>query len=289
MLRLAFAALSGGIMGLGLLISGMTDTAVVQAWLDVFGAWDPTLAFVMGGAIVPMAAAWLIANRRGVSMLGTAIPARSTTGIERTLVIGSILFGAGWALAGLCPGPSVAVLGFGGWQAALFFVAMVAGMLAAPTIRARLSSPSSRVTPDMDIRSLSDRYAVSPQIRPEDVAAIRDAGFTRIVCNRPDAEIPPGVQAADIRKAAEAAGLDFVFNPVIGGALTEANVAAQAEAMATAKGPVFAYCASGNRSSIVWALANAASRSADDLIGTAAKWGYNLEPYRAAMDARKAG
>lgn len=69
-----FAALSGGLFGAGLVVSGMTDTTKVQGWLDVFGAWDPTLAFVMGGAILPMIAAWAIARRRGQSLLGRPIP-----------------------------------------------------------------------------------------------------------------------------------------------------------------------------------------------------------------------
>lgn len=137
----------------------------------------------------------------------------------------------------------------------------------------------------MTFRTLSPDYATSPQITPEDVAAIKAAGYTRVICNRPDGENPPGLQAADIGKAVTAAGMDFVVNPVIGGALTMQNVEAQRDAIETATGPVFAYCASGNRSSIVWALANAGRRPTDELIAAAAGWGYNLEPYRAQIDA----
>ena len=136
----------------------------------------------------------------------------------------------------------------------------------------------------MDARKLTPTYAVSPQITPADVAAIKAAGFTRVICNRPDAEIAPDIQAEAMRQAVEAAGLEFVFNPVIGGAITRENVAAQKAAMTSAKGPVFAYCASGNRSSIVWALAQAGEVPADRLIGTAAEWGYNLEPIRPALE-----
>ena len=135
----------------------------------------------------------------------------------------------------------------------------------------------------MDARNLTPIYAVSPQITPADVAAIKSAGFVRVICNRPDAEIPPDIHASQMRDLVEAAGMEFVLNPVIGGAITRENVAAQRDAMITANGPVFAYCASGNRSSIVWALAQAGAVAADELIGTAAKWGYNLEPFRAAL------
>ena len=136
----------------------------------------------------------------------------------------------------------------------------------------------------MDIRRLTDSSAVSPQIMPADVAAIAAAGFTTIIDTRPDGEIPPEVQTEAVRKAVEAAGLHFVVNPVIGGAITMDNVRLQGAALAEAKGPVFAYCASGNRSSIVWALSQSGKRPTDELIETAARFGYNLEPMRAQID-----
>lgn len=135
----------------------------------------------------------------------------------------------------------------------------------------------------MDIRRLTDSYAVSPMIALEDLAQIKALGFTDVINNRPDGEIATDVQTAAMQAAATALGLGFHINPVIGGALTEANVTAQAAAIASAKGPVLAYCASGNRSSIVWALAHAGKMTADELIGTAAKHGYNLEHLRAAL------
>ena len=143
MKRLTFAALSGALFGLGLLISGMTDTTKVQGWLDVFGNWDPTLAFVMGGAILPMAVAWRIAARRCTAMLGDPIPFVATANpagqkVDSSLVLGSVLFGAGWGLAGLCPGPAIASLGWGGMGGAVFLITMVAGMVAAPAARQRL-------------------------------------------------------------------------------------------------------------------------------------------------------
>lgn len=138
MARGFFAALAGAIFGLGLLLSGMTDTTRVQGWLDVFGDWDPTLAFVMGGALIPMAVAWRIAARRRVAVLGRPLPLTAEREVDAKLVLGSTLFGAGWALAGLCPGPALAVLGFGGWNGALFLLAMLLGMVAAPAAKARI-------------------------------------------------------------------------------------------------------------------------------------------------------
>ena len=137
----------------------------------------------------------------------------------------------------------------------------------------------------MDIRPLTPDYAVSPQIDPEDFSAIKAAGYTRVIDNRPDAEIPASHHTSKMQAAAEAAGVEFVANPVIGGALTMANVTAQAEAISTSSGPVLAYCASGNRSSICWALAKAGEMPADDLIGIPARQGYNLEALRSQIEA----
>jgi uncharacterized protein (TIGR01244 family) len=137
----------------------------------------------------------------------------------------------------------------------------------------------------MDIRPLTEAYAVSPQIDPEDMAAIRAAGYQMVIDNRPDAEIPPSHHASVMQQAAEAAGLTFIINPVIGGMLTMANVEAQAKAMAAATGPVLAYCASGNRSSIVWALSQAGKLATDDLIAIPARHGYSLEGMRGQLDA----
>lgn len=137
-MRAALALVAGAVFGLGLLISGMTDTTKVQGWLDLFGAWDPTLAFVLGGAIVPMAIAWRIAERRRDAVLGGPIPVQSDTVITPQLAVGSTLFGIGWGLSGLCPGPSMASLGFGGWQGLLFFVSMCAAMIAQPRVTAAL-------------------------------------------------------------------------------------------------------------------------------------------------------
>jgi hypothetical protein len=137
-MRILLAALSGGLFGLGLMVSGMTDTTKVQGWLDLFGDWDPTLAFVLGGAILPMAVAWAVLGRRKASFLGAPMPAAPSTQIDRPLVWGAVLFGMGWALVGLCPGPAMASLSYGGTSGLVFFVAMVTGMLLAKPIQARV-------------------------------------------------------------------------------------------------------------------------------------------------------
>ena len=137
----------------------------------------------------------------------------------------------------------------------------------------------------MTLRPLTDSYAVAPQIAPSDLPAIKAAGYTTIIDNRPDGEIPPDLHAATMQKAAEALGLTFVINPIIGGALTMDNVAAQKAVIDSAPGPILAYCASGNRSSIVWALALAGQRPTDELIAVPAQFGYQLEGLRGQIDA----
>jgi uncharacterized protein (TIGR01244 family) len=136
----------------------------------------------------------------------------------------------------------------------------------------------------MDIRHLTETFAVSPQIAPEDLAEIKAAGFSTILCNRPDAEVPPELQADAIRRAAEALGLGFVLNPLSHGSLTMDHVETQGRTLAEADGPVFAYCASGNRSSILWALSQAGRVPTDDLIAAGARAGYNLEGMRPQID-----
>ena len=141
----------------------------------------------------------------------------------------------------------------------------------------------------MDIRAITPDYAVSPQIEPGDLPAIKAAGYVTVIDNRPDGEIPPHLHTDEMRKAAEALGLTFVAIPVVGGALTLDNVTAQGAAIAASPGPVFAYCASGNRSSIVWALAHAGKRPADELIGLPARFGSQLEHLRPQSEALAKG
>lgn len=119
---------SGTIFGAGLTIGGMTDPARVRGFLDLFGAWDPTLAFVMGGAVLVMALAWVLQRQmlRPFFAEGFSLPDRSD--ITPRLVGGSALFGIGWGIAGLCPGPGFAALAIEPVSAAIFIAAMLAGM-----------------------------------------------------------------------------------------------------------------------------------------------------------------
>jgi uncharacterized protein (TIGR01244 family) len=135
----------------------------------------------------------------------------------------------------------------------------------------------------MEIRELVPGYAVSPQIETTDVPALAAAGFTVVINNRPDAENPPERSAAEMRRAVEAAGMTFVDNPLSHGNLTHEIIDLQRQTLDQAKGPVFAYCASGNRCSVIWAHAMAHDLGPDKVIAAAARWGYRLEPYRAVL------
>ena len=138
----------------------------------------------------------------------------------------------------------------------------------------------------MDIRPLSPSYAVSPQILPEDIAAIATAGFTTVICNRPDSEIPGDIAADALRPLVESAGMAFVVNPVPGGGpMTMEIVDTQRAAIDAAPGAVLAYCASGNRSSIVWALAMAGRQPTDALIDAGAPYGYQAARFRDQIEA----
>lgn len=128
MARALVALLCGALFGAGLLVSGMTDPAKVKGWLDIFGNWDPTLAFVLGGAIIPMAIAWRIAARMPRSLSGAALPGPASHKLDGKLIGGSALFGLGWGIAGYCPGPAIASLGFGGAAIWTFAAAMLVGV-----------------------------------------------------------------------------------------------------------------------------------------------------------------
>jgi uncharacterized protein (TIGR01244 family) len=137
----------------------------------------------------------------------------------------------------------------------------------------------------LDIRQISPDFAVAPQIDPEDFLAIRAAGFTTVINNRPDSEIPPTHHDETMRQAAEAAGLNYVANPVAGRAMTMETVEAQADAMAAADGPVLAYCASGTRSMIAWSLAQAGRMAPDAILQAAAQAGYPIDHLRPHLEA----
>ena len=129
MKRNGLALAVGLIFGLGLCLSGMVQPAKVIGFLDLAGNWDPSLAFVMGGAIVVALPAFLIARRRSAAWIGGAIELPTAQAIDAPLVVGSAIFGIGWGLAGVCPAPGVVDLGFLSPDAAVFVVSMAAGML----------------------------------------------------------------------------------------------------------------------------------------------------------------
>ncbi len=119
----------GLLFGLGLLLSGMTDPGKVLGFLDLFGTWDPSLALVMGGAIAVGFFAFALARKRTTTLLGGALYLPKATQIDKRLVIGGLTFGAGWGLAGFCPGPGIVSMASGEWKATVFVGAMVVGMV----------------------------------------------------------------------------------------------------------------------------------------------------------------
>ena len=135
-------------------------------------------------------------------------------------------------------------------------------------------------------RPITKTYAVAPQIEPTDMAGLAEAGVHTVICNRPDAENPPALQAGAMQAAAEAAGLNFVYNPIAGPALSLSNIEEQDEAIAGAEGAmVLAYCASGTRCAVVWALAQAGEAPTDTILAATAAAGYPLEGLRMQIDA----
>lgn len=118
----------GLIFGVGLILAGMTDPSKVIGFLDIAGSWDPSLAFVMGGAILVGVVAFRFANKRSVAFFGSPMRLPDSHDISSRLVVGSLLFGAGWGMAGFCPGPALTTLGTGHPKALIFVVAMIAGM-----------------------------------------------------------------------------------------------------------------------------------------------------------------
>ncbi len=128
-MRSALAALiSGTLFGAGLALGGMTDPARVRGFLDIFGNWDPTLAFVMGGAVIVMAIAWRLVPRMVEPLLADQFHLPTKSDLTPRLIGGAALFGIGWGVAGLCPGPGIAALVIEPAAAAIFVVAMLCGM-----------------------------------------------------------------------------------------------------------------------------------------------------------------
>ena len=118
----------GLLFGLGLIVSGMTDPSKVLGFLDLLGPWDPSLAFVMGGAIFVGVFAFSLSRKRGKTLTGEPLHIPASPRISKRLVLGSLLFGVGWGIAGFCPGPAIVSVGAGQIKALVFVVAMLAGM-----------------------------------------------------------------------------------------------------------------------------------------------------------------
>lgn len=131
------AFLVGGLFGIGLIVAGMSNPAKVLGFLDLAGAWDPSLALVMGGAVAVGLAGFTLARGRRLSLLGAPMQIPAKRGIDRPLVVGSALFGIGWGLAGICPGPALTLLGTGAPKGVVFVLAMIAGMALFPLIQRR--------------------------------------------------------------------------------------------------------------------------------------------------------
>lgn len=135
-----FSLLAGLVFGFGLILAGMANPAKVLGFLDLAGLWDPSLALVMGGAIAVGTLAFTVAKQRTLSLLGLPMQLPKNRQIDRRLIGGSILFGVGWGLAGICPGPALVLVGSGEMQGLLFVVAMLVGMGAFEVLeRRRLS------------------------------------------------------------------------------------------------------------------------------------------------------
>lgn len=126
--RIPSALLVGLVFGIGLILGGMTNPAKVIGFLDLFGNWDPSLAFVMGGAISVGLLAFRIAGNRPASLLGEPMRLPTRKDIDKRLVLGSLTFGAGWGLAGFCPGPALVAFGSGNIKATIFVASMLTGM-----------------------------------------------------------------------------------------------------------------------------------------------------------------
>ncbi|GAA6199576.1 TIGR01244 family sulfur transferase [Aquicoccus sp. SU-CL01552] len=137
----------------------------------------------------------------------------------------------------------------------------------------------------MDIRPLTPGYAVSPQIDADDLPAIAAAGFTTVICNRPDPEVGPDQSCATMRQAAEAAGLTFSELPLVQETLTPENAARQRDMIEAASGPVLAYCRSGTRCTVIWALGQAGRMPTDEILQAATKAGYQLDGMRPVLEA----
>lgn len=140
--------LIGMLFGMGLLWAGMANPAKVLGFLDLFGQWDPSLAFVMGGGLVTSAAGyWLFAKKRQRALLSDRMRLPTATAVTRRLIVGSAIFGVGWGLAGICPGPALTLAGSGFWQGLVFVLSMMLGMMVQHIVVSRCPLSDSCAAP----------------------------------------------------------------------------------------------------------------------------------------------
>jgi len=143
---------AGSLFGAGLVVGGMTDPARVQGFLDFTGHWDPTLAFVMGAAVVVHSLAYLLVKRRPAPVFATSFQIPSRKDIDARLLLGAALFGLGWGLGGFCPGPAITSLPSGGLSVLVFVVALLASSWTVGWLEQRLGTTTATPTPDRDRR-----------------------------------------------------------------------------------------------------------------------------------------
>lgn len=143
MRQISLALFAGALFGAGLAVSGMADPQRVRGFLDLFGGWDPTLAFVMGGALIPMALAWRFRSRMISPLAAERFALPTARDLDPRLLGGAALFGVGWGVAGLCPGPAIADLAIAPVPAAISVVAMLAGMILHRLLPAAPAKPAA--------------------------------------------------------------------------------------------------------------------------------------------------
>ncbi|MBO9473281.1 TIGR01244 family phosphatase [Shimia sp. R10_1] len=139
----------------------------------------------------------------------------------------------------------------------------------------------------MDIRQITDRFFAAPQIDADDFTALAEAGFGLVINNRPDGEVGPDQHSETMRIAAEAAGLKYVVNPLTMETMTADRQALQRDSLAACEGKVLAYCRSGTRSTICWALAHAGDMDSDEIVNAAAQGGYDISGLKPHLDSMK--
>ncbi len=142
-MKLIYAVFTGLVFGIGISVSGMINPAKVFNFFDLAGTWDPSLAFVMGGAVVVTFIGYRLAWRRNAPLFGAGFQSPATGAIDARLVGGSAIFGIGWGIAGFCPGAAIPALGTGRWEVALFLIAVTAGFFARRVLAPVQSSPTA--------------------------------------------------------------------------------------------------------------------------------------------------